>query len=94
MRATTVKSQNTLPQESGLGEVPALARQESNETAPSMESRLWKLAATEMLSFEIETLLLLLVGIFGLITVAYALEQVFSFLQNEPVAAALSHLLQ
>jgi hypothetical protein len=52
------------------------------------------LAATETLSLEIETILLLLVGILGLVTIAYGLEQVFSFMQSEPVATGMAHLLR
>jgi hypothetical protein len=50
------------------------------------------LAKTETLSQEIETFLLLLVGILGLLTIAYGLEQVFSFIQSEPVATGIAHL--
>jgi hypothetical protein len=92
MNTTTLNSLGSLSQKSGLAEVLALSRQESNEIMPSIETQLRKLAATETVSFSIEALLLLLVLVFGLITVAYGVEQVFSFLQNEPVATGLAHL--
>jgi hypothetical protein len=79
MNATTLNFLDSLSQKSGLAEVPALSRQGSNEIVPSIETQLWKLAATETVSLSIETLLLLLVMVFGLITVAYGVEQVFSF---------------
>jgi hypothetical protein len=83
-----------LPSQSGVVEDASFATRKSGEAAPSIESRLGKLAATETLSLEIETILLLLVGILGLVTIAYGLEQVFSFMQSEPVATGMAHLLR
>jgi len=89
-----LKSLERLPSQSGVVEDASFATRKSGEAAPSIESRLGKLAATETLSLEIETILLLLVGILGLVTIAYGLEQVFSFMQSEPVATGMAHLLR
>jgi hypothetical protein len=94
MNVTMLKSLDRLPSQSGVDEDAYFATRKSNEAAPSIESRLGKLAATETLSLEIETFLLLLVGILGLATIAYGLEQVFSFIQSEPVATGISFLLR
>ena len=87
-----LKSLERLPSQSGVVEDASFATRKSGEAAPSIESRLGKLAKTETLSQEIETFLLLLVGILGLLTIAYGLEQVFSFIQSEPVATGIAHL--
>jgi hypothetical protein len=89
-----LKSLERLPSQSSVVEDASFATRKSNESAPSIESRVGKLAATETLSLEIETLLLLLVGILGLVTIAYGLEQVFSFMQSEPVATGIALLLR
>ncbi|HWY92465.1 MAG TPA: hypothetical protein VNY04_06145 [Chthoniobacterales bacterium] len=91
MHASSLKSLDTLPLQSGVAGVPAFSKKKSKGTTPSIESRLWKLAATETLSLEIETVLLLLVGILGLATVAYGMQQVFSFVQNEAFAACITN---
>ena len=88
-----LKSLERLPSQSGVVEDASFATRKSGEAAPSIESRLGKLAATETLSLEIETFLLLLVGILGLVTIAYGLEQVFSFMQSGPVAMGIGFLL-
>ena len=92
MNATMLKSLERLPSQSGIVGDACFATRKSDEAAPSIESRLGKLAKTETLSQEIETFLLLLVGILGLLTIAYGLEQVFSFIQSEPVATGIAHL--
>ena len=89
-----LKTMERLPSQSSIVEDASFATRKSGEAAPSIESRLGKLAATETLSLEIETILLLLVGILGLVTIAYGLEQVFSFMQSEPVATGMAHLLR
>ena len=94
MHASSLKSLDTLPLQSGVAGVPAFSKKKSKGTTPSIESRLWKLAATETLSLEIETFLLLLVGILGLATVAYGMQQVFSFVQNEAFAACITNFLR
>jgi hypothetical protein len=94
MNATMLKSFDRLPSQSGVVEDASFATRKSDEAAPSIESRLGKLAKTETLSMEIETFLLLLVGILGLATIAYGLEQVFSFIQSEPVATGITFLLK
>jgi len=94
MNATMLKSLERLPSQSGVVEDASFATRKSNEAAPSIESRLGKLAATETLSQEIETFLLLLVGILGFATIVYGLGQVISFMQSEPVAAGIVLLLR
>ena len=89
-----LKSLERLPSQSSLVEDASFATRKSNEAAPSIESRLGKLAATETLSQEIETFLLLLVGILGFATIVYGLGQVISFMQSEPVAAGIVLLLR
>jgi hypothetical protein len=93
MHATAINSATVLPDDCPTGEVSScvVAEGRGKESAPSIESRLLKLAAIETLSLEIETLLLLLIGILGLATVVYGTEQVFSFLQNVAVATGIAH---
>ena len=87
-----LKSLERLPSQSSLVEDASFATRKSNESAPSIESRVGELAKKETLVLEIETFLLLLVGILGLVTIAYGLEQVFSFIQSEPVATGIAHV--
>ena len=87
-----LKSLERLPSQSSLVEDASFATRKSNESAPSIESRVGELAKKVTLVLEIETFLLLLVGILGLLTIAYGLEQVFSFIQSEPVATGIAHL--
>ena len=94
MNATLLKSMERLPSQSSLVEDASFATRKSNESAPSIESRVGELAKKETLVLEIETFLLLLVGILGLVTIAYGLEQVFSFMQSEPVATGIALLLR
>ena len=64
-----LKSFDGLPSQSSIVEDASFATRKSNEAAPSIESRLGKLAKKETLSLDIETFLLLLVGILGLMTI-------------------------
>ena len=89
-----LKSLERLPSQSSLVEDASFATRKSNESAPSIESRVGELAKKETLVLEIETFLLLPVGILGLVTIAYGLEQVFSFMQSEPVATGIALLLR
>jgi len=90
MHATSLKSLDTLPLPSGVARDPASARKKSDWTTPSIKSRLSKLAITETVSLEIETFLLLLVGILGLATVAYGMEQILSFVHNQAFATVIT----
>jgi hypothetical protein len=94
MNAIMLKALERLPSQSSLVEDASFATRKSNESAPTIESRLGELAKKETLVLEIETFLLLLVGILGLVTIAYGLEQVFSFIQSEPVATGIALLLR
>ena len=85
MHPTTLAPPEASPRESRIVETSDFAAKEESKTAPSIESRLWKWAAIETLSVEIETLLLLIVGILGLATFTYGIEQVFSLAVNHSV---------
>jgi len=89
-----LKSLERLPSQSSLVEDASFATRKSNESAPSIESRVGELAKKETLVLEIETFLLLLVGILGLVTIAYGLEQVCSLMQSETVTTGIVLLLR
>jgi hypothetical protein len=94
MNATTLASLKTLPRKSRIFEVSGLTPSEASKPVPSIESRLWKLAEAETRSQEIETLLLLIFATLGLLTVAYGMEQVFSFAENGSFETIIMHLLR
>ena len=94
MNATTLATTRTLPRESRNLELAASAPPEASKAAPSIESRLWKLAEAETRSQEIETLLLLIFTILGSLTVGYGMEHVFSFAGNDSFGTVIMHFLR
>src|ERR1700740_2766054 len=94
MNATTLATLEMLPRESRVFELSAFTPPDGSKAAPSIESRLWKMAEAEERSQEIETLLLLVFTILGLLTVAYGMEHVFSFVENDSVGTVILHLLR
>jgi hypothetical protein len=94
MNATILANIRTLPRESGNFELSPFAPPEGTEAASSIESRLWKLAETETLGQELESLLLLIFTILGSVTVAYGMEHVFSFAENSSFGTVIMHLLR
>ena len=94
MNATILANIRTLPRESGNFELSPFAPPEGTEAASSIESRLWKLADAATRNQEIETLLLLILTILGLLTVAYGMEHVFSFAENSSFGTVIMHLLR
>jgi hypothetical protein len=94
MKATTLASLKTLPRESRTFELSLYTPPEANKATPSIESRLGKLAEVETRSQEIETLLLLIFIFLGSLAVAYGMEQVFSFAQNNSFGTGIMQLLR
>jgi nitrate reductase NapE component len=94
MNATTLAILRPLPRETRIFEFSAFTPPEASKSTPSIESRLWKLAEAEARSQEIETLLLLIFGILGLLTVAYGMEDVFWFAENNSVGTVIIQLLR
>ena len=94
MNATTFATTRTLPRESRNLELAASTPPEASKAAPSIESRLWKLAEAETRGQELESLLLLIFTILGSVTVAYGMEHVFSFAENSSFGTVIMHLLR
>jgi hypothetical protein len=94
MHATTLAPLETVTHEFCIGEVSTFAPPEASKAETSIESRLQKLAKTETLCREIETLLLLVAGILGLAVVAYGIEQVFWFAENHSVGMVIMQVLR
>jgi hypothetical protein len=94
MNATILATLKTLARESRISELSAFTQSEVSNVVPCIESRLWKLAEAETGSQEIETLLLLIFAVLGFLTVAYGMEQVFSFAENDSFGTVIMHLLR
>jgi hypothetical protein len=95
MNATRLATLKTPPRQSHVFELsPLYCPPEASKAAPFPESALQKLAQAEMRSREIETLLLLIFTILGLLTIAYGIEQVFSFAENNSFDTVIMHLLR
>ena len=94
MNATTLAILKPLPRETRVFGFSAFTPPEASKSATSIESRLWKLAEAETRSQEIETLLLLIFTILGLLTVAYGMEHVFSFAENNSIGTVIMNLLR
>jgi hypothetical protein len=94
MNATTVANLKTLPRKTRIFELSAFSTPKASKAAPSVESRLWKLAEAETLVQQIETSLLLIFTILGSLTVAYGMEQVFSFVENDSFGNVIMHLVR
>ena len=94
MNATRLAILKPLPRETRIFEFSAFTPPEASKAAPSIESRLWKLAEAETRGQELESLLLLIFTILGSVTVAYGMEHVFSFAENRSFGAVIMHLLR
>jgi hypothetical protein len=93
-RYHTRNPENAPPRIPYIVELSTFMPAEGSMQAPFVESRLWKLATAEKRSQGIETLLLLIFTILALLTVAYGMEQVFSFAENDSFSTVIMHLLR
>jgi hypothetical protein len=82
------------PPEFRIVELSSLTPLEGSGRAAYIESRLWKLAQAGTRSQDIETLLLLILTILGLLTVSYGVAEAFSFAANDPFGTVIMHLLR
>jgi hypothetical protein len=89
MNAPTLAPQETLPHQFRIVEVSAFAPPEHSKAEKQIDSRLWKLAATETRTQEIETILLLIFVTLGLLAVAYGMEHVLSFAENNSLGTVI-----
>jgi hypothetical protein len=94
MNTIPLASLKNLPQDSRIFELPVFTPPEINNAAPSLETRLWKTVEAETRSQEIETVLLLIFTILGLLTGAYGMQQFFSFAENGSFETIITQLLR
>ena len=59
-----------------------------------MEPRLWETVQAVTWSREIETVLLLIFTILGLLTIVYGMQQFFSFAENSSFETVIKQLLR
>jgi hypothetical protein len=94
MNAITLASPKKLPPDSRIFELSVFTLPEISKAAPCVEPRLWKTVEAETRSQEIETVLLLIFAILGLLTVAYGMQQFFSFAENNSFETVINQLLR
>jgi hypothetical protein len=94
MNAITLVSLKKLPPDSCIFELSVFTPPEISKAAPCIQPRLWKTVAGETRSREIETVLLLIFTILGLLTVAYGMQQFLSFAGNSSFETVIKQLLR
>ncbi len=94
MNTPTLASLKKLPQDYPILELSVSTSPEKSKATPSMEPPLWKTVQAETRSQEIETVLLLIFTILGLLTVIYEMQQFFSFAENSSFETVIMQLLR